>query len=116
VIWIPSGESVAYGTLTLAGLQLGKPPGTIGLLVGMALAAGAMEAYACLRGREPGRIPGRLARWTAIPLAIAAASWWLATASLPFWAQILVTLALVTPLAAPTDRLPPIAGRACWCC
>ena len=49
VIWIPSGEFVAYGTLTLAGLQLGKPPGTIGLLVGMAALAGAMEVAACLR-------------------------------------------------------------------
>ncbi len=45
VIWMPSGEFVAYGTLTLAGLQLGKPPGTIGLLVGMAAVAGAMEVY-----------------------------------------------------------------------
>ena len=26
VICVPSGEFVAYGTLTLAGLQLGKPP------------------------------------------------------------------------------------------
>jgi branched-chain amino acid transport system permease protein len=30
VIFVPSGEFVAYGTLTLAGLQLGKPPATIG--------------------------------------------------------------------------------------
>ena len=47
VIWIPSGEFVAYGTLTLAGLQLGKSPGTIGLLVGMAIVAGAIEAWSC---------------------------------------------------------------------
>ena len=26
IVWIPSGEFVTYGTLTLAGLQLGKPP------------------------------------------------------------------------------------------
>jgi len=42
VIFIPSGEFVTYGTLTLAGLQLGKPPGTVGLLVGLALATGTM--------------------------------------------------------------------------
>ena len=40
VIFVPSGEFVAYGTLTLAGLQLGKPPATIGLVVGMAVVAG----------------------------------------------------------------------------
>ena len=39
VIFIPSGEFVSFGTLTLAGLQLGKPPGTVGLLVGMAVIA-----------------------------------------------------------------------------
>jgi len=98
VIWIPSGEFVAYGTLTLAGLQLGKPPGTIGLLVGMAVVAGAMEVFACVQRGEPGRIPRQLALWAGIPTAIAVVAWWLATSELPFWAQILVTLALVTAL------------------
>jgi branched-subunit amino acid ABC-type transport system permease component len=98
VIWIPSGEFLAYGTLTLAGLQLGKPPGTVGLLVGMALVAGAMEIYACVRRGDAGRIPRQIALWTGIPLAIAGLAWWLAAPSLPFWAQILLTLALVTAL------------------
>src|SRR5512147_322706 len=79
VIWIPSGEFVAYGTLTLAGLQMGKPPGTIGLLVGMALIAGAMEVWRCVAGGELREIPRRLLAWCGLPLAIAGASWWLAT-------------------------------------
>jgi len=98
VIWIPSGEFVAYGTLTLAGLQLGRPPGTIGLLIGMAVVAGAMEVYGCARRGEGRQILRQLLVWTGIPLAIAGAAWWLATPSLPFWAQILVALALVTVL------------------
>ncbi len=98
VIWIPSGEFVAYGTLTLAGLQLGKPPGTVGLLAGMALVAGIMEIHACMQRREIARIPMQLARWTVVPLLIAAAGWQLATQNLPFWAQVLLALALVTPL------------------
>ena len=98
VIWVPSGEFVAYGTLTLAGLQLGSPPGTIGLVAGIAVLAGAMEAYACLRRGELRRIPRQLVLWTGMPLAICALSWWLATPELPFWAQILITLALVTAL------------------
>jgi len=98
VIWVPSGEFVAYGTLTLAGLQLGKPPGTVGLLAGMAVIAGAMELHACVRSGEARRIPRQLLLWTGLPIAIAAASWWLAPLGLPFWAQILVTLALVTAL------------------
>jgi branched-subunit amino acid ABC-type transport system permease component len=98
VIWVPSGEFVAYGTLTLAGLQLGKPPATVGLLVGMAAVAGAMEVVACARRGEPRRIPRQLALWTGIPFAIAGLSWWLATPALPFWAQVFVALALVTAL------------------
>jgi len=98
VIWIPSGEFVAYGTLTLAGLQLGKPPGTVGLLVGMAAVAGAMEVVACARRGESRRIPRQLAVWTGIPVAIAGIAWWFASAELPFWAQIVLTLALVTAL------------------
>src|SRR5450755_1898803 len=96
VIFIPSGEFVAYGTLTLAGLQLGKPPGTIGLLVGMAVVAGAMEAFACVRRGEPRQIPRQLTVWTVIPVVVASIAGVLATPELPFWAQIVVTLALVT--------------------
>ena len=98
VIFVPSGEFVAYGTLTLAGLQLGKPPATVGLLVGMAVVAGAMEIFACVRNGEAGQIPRRLAAWSGIPCVLAGIGWWLATPELPFWAQILVTLMLVTPL------------------
>src|SRR5690349_6441757 len=98
VIWVPSGEFVAYGTLTLAGLQLGKPPGTVGLLAGMAVVAGLMEIYTCVRRNELRRVPMQLLLWTGIPLALAGVAWWLAGPNLPFWAQIVVTLALVTPL------------------
>jgi len=73
VVWIPSGEFVAYGTLTLAGLQLGKPPGTIGLLVGVAIVAAAVETIATARRGEWRRLPRRLAAWLGIPLAVAQA-------------------------------------------
>src|SRR5438105_4184469 len=78
VIWIPSGEFVAYGTLTLAGLQLGKSPGTIGLLVGMAIVAGAIEAWSCFANGQARTLPRRLLLWTAAPLAIAGLVHWLA--------------------------------------
>jgi branched-chain amino acid transport system permease protein len=111
VIWVPSGEFVVYGTLTLAGLQLGKPPGTIQLLIGMALVAGAMEAWSHARRGELARIPAQLLRWTGIPVAIAGFAWWLASPDLPFWAQAILTLALVTPLGPLLYRIAyqPIA-------
>ena len=98
VIFVPSGELVAYGTLTLAGLQLGKPPGTVGLLAGMAVIAGAMEVYDCLRRGEAGRIPLRLLLWTGVPLAIAALVWWAALSNPPLAIQVAMTLAAVTTL------------------
>ena len=98
VIWIPSGEFVAYGTLTLAALQTGKPPGTVGLLIGMAVLAGTMEVVACVRRSEAHLVPRQLLLWSGLPLAIAAAAWWLARFELPFWTQIVVALALVTAM------------------
>ena len=111
VIWVPSGEFVAFGTLTLAGLQLGRTPGTVGLLVGMAVVAGTMEVVACLRRGEAFRIPGRIAIWTGAPLAIAAVVWAVAPLSLPLPLQILATLAAVTALGPLLYRIAyqPIA-------
>jgi branched-chain amino acid transport system permease protein len=98
VIWVPSGEFVAWGTLTLAGLQLGKAPGIVGLLVGMSLVAGAMEVWRCVRAREERRLPRALALWCGVPLAIAGLLWWLAPLGLSLPIQVLLTLAAVTAL------------------
>jgi branched-chain amino acid transport system permease protein len=105
VIFVPSGELVAYGTLTLAGLQLGKPPGTVGLLAGMAVIAGAMEVYDCLRRGEARDMPLRLLLWTGVPLAIAALVWWAAPSNPPLAIQVVMTLAAVTALGPPLYRI-----------
>jgi branched-subunit amino acid ABC-type transport system permease component len=98
VIWVPSGEFVAFGTLTLAALQLGKAPGTVGLLAAMAIVAGLMETASALRRGEAARLPRRLFTWTAVPLAIAGAVAAMAPLELPLPVQILATLAAVTAL------------------
>jgi branched-chain amino acid transport system permease protein len=98
VIWVPSGEFVAFGTLTLAALQLGKTPGTVGLLVAMAMVAGAMEVVASVRSGETSRIPRRLLKWVGLPMAIAAGVYALAPLSAPLPVQVLATLAAVTAL------------------
>jgi branched-chain amino acid transport system permease protein len=111
IIWIPSGEFVTYGTLTLAGLQLGKPPGTVGLLIGVALVAAVVETISTLRHGQPRKLPLRLALWLGVPLAIAWAVWWFAPRGLPLALQIALTLAAVTALGPLIYRIvyQPIA-------
>ena len=98
IIWVPSGEFVAWGTLTLAGLQLGKASGIVGLLLGMAVLAGIMEAWRAIRVGEMRQLPRRLALWTGVPVLIAALLWWLAPMQPPLLVQVLLTLAAITAI------------------
>jgi len=98
VIFVPAGEFVTYGTLTLAALQLNKPPGTVGLLLGLAAVAGTMEVYAAVRDRALRRLPRRLALYVAVPVVIAALVWVVAPAGLALPLQIACTVAIVTAL------------------
>jgi branched-chain amino acid transport system permease protein len=98
VIFIPSGEFVAYGALTLAALQLGRPPGTIGLLVGVALLASAMEVGASWRDRAWLRLPRRLLVYLVAPLAIAAIVQFAAPMQLALPLQIVLAVGIVTAL------------------
>jgi len=98
VIWIPSGEFLSYGTLTLAGLQLGKAPGTVGLLVALAIVAGIVEAASSWRRGELARLPWRLLLWVGIPLAIALVLARAAPLHWPFPLQVMLTLAAVTAM------------------
>ncbi|HEV2979747.1 MAG TPA: branched-chain amino acid ABC transporter permease [Casimicrobiaceae bacterium] len=98
VIFVPAGEFVAYGTLTLAALQLGKSPGTVGLLIGLALCAGAMECATAAKRRAWRLLPRRLTLYVAAPLAIAAAVHAAAPLALPLPAQIVLAVASVSAL------------------
>lgn len=111
VIWVPAGEFVAFGTLTLASLQLGHVPGIVSLLAGTAVIAAVMEALACWRRGEARAIPRQVAIWGGVPLVIAAVAAALAQPELPFWLQVLLALALVTPLGPLLYRIAyqPIA-------
>ena len=106
VIFIPQGEFVAYGALTLALLQLGQVPGTVWLLLVMALAAAVLDAVAGLRrGLGAGAVALSSAKALAFPLAVVAFAWWAAPRQLPLLVQSLLTLAIVTPLGPLLYRL-----------
>lgn len=105
VIFVPSGEFVSYGALTLAALQLGKPPGTVGLLVGMAIVAGAIETWSAARRGAWSTLWRRLGLYVVAPLAIAAIVYEAAPLNLPLPMQIVLTLAIVTALGPLLYRL-----------
>jgi branched-chain amino acid transport system permease protein len=106
VIFIPQGEFVAFGALTLALLQAGKLPGTVAFLLLLALLAAAMDGWRDWReGAGPGALLQRAARTLAFPLAVSLLAWWAAPRGWPLWAQALLTVALVTPFGALIYRI-----------
>jgi branched-chain amino acid transport system permease protein len=106
VIFIPQGEFVAYGALTLAMLQMGKVPGTVALLLVMAVMAAALDAVSAARRGVPiGAALAKAARWLAAPVIVAAIAWFTAPMKLPLFFQSLLTLAIVTPLGPLVYRL-----------
>lgn len=98
VILVPQGEFVTCGALTLAMLDVGRVPGTVGLLVVLAGLALAIEVWSHRR-----RLSLKLARRLAFafvlpPLVIAALTWWLAPLRLGVLPQALLAIAIVAPM------------------
>ena len=106
VIFVPQGEFVAYGALTMALLQAGRVPGTAWMLLLMALAVAALDAAAGWRRRQPARaLAAQALRTLALPVAATALAVWLAPRSPSMAVQALLTLALVTPMGPLAYRL-----------
>jgi branched-chain amino acid transport system permease protein len=106
VIFIPQGEFVAYGALTLALLQLGKVPGTVYLLVVLALIAAVLEVAAGLRRGIPVNTALlRALKSLVLPVVVLLVTLWAAPLKLPLLLQSLLTLAIVTPLGPLVYRL-----------
>jgi branched-chain amino acid transport system permease protein len=105
VIFIPQGEFVAYGALTLASLQLGKLPGTAWLLLGAALAVAIVEVTLALRYGSMRRIPAIAIKYVVAPAALLWLTWWAAPQKPALALQILLTLSLVVPLGPMVYRL-----------
>lgn len=106
VIFIPQGEFVAFGALTLALLQAGKVPGTVWFLLVLAAAAALYDLADGVRHHhKPGRVAMAMLRTLAIPVAVSAIAIWAAPKGFPLWVQALLTLALVTPFGKLIYRL-----------
>lgn len=106
VIFIPQGEFVAFGALTLAMFIEHKVPGTAWLLIIMALVVALQEALAALKaGASTAQLLQALLRPLPIPALCAALSIWLTPHELPMWSMVALSLALVTAMGPLLYRL-----------
>jgi branched-chain amino acid transport system ATP-binding protein len=105
VIFLPQGEFVTYGALTLAALELGQTPGTVWLLLGLGPIAGLMGI---VDGRH--RLSRRglfilLAETAVLPFLIFVLTRWLAPLKPGLIVDTLLALAIVTPMGSYLYRI-----------
>jgi branched-chain amino acid transport system permease protein len=98
VILVPSGELLTIGALTLAAFDQGHVPGTVRLVAGAAVLAGAIEAFTRARRGEWRRAFVGAVLWAGIPLALAALAAWMGPRKLPLAAEVAMALALTGAL------------------
>ena len=106
VIFIPQGEFVAYGALTLAIFQTGRVPGTVWLLLIMAGLSALLDARQSWQHQRDAKRAARAGlRTLAIPAVVSGLSIWAAPQQLPLLAQALLSVALVTSFGPLVYRL-----------
>jgi branched-chain amino acid transport system permease protein len=117
IILIPQGEFVTYGALTLAMVQNGNAigsvwkdwgdlPGTVWLLLVLAVVVGALDAVRdSRRGMPVGTVLIGLLSTLGVPLLVFAICVFSAPRGWPLIGQSLLTLAIVTPLGPLIYRL-----------
>lgn len=106
VIFIPQGEFVTYGALTLAILQTGKVPGTVWLLLLLAGLAGLAEIYQHWR-RHKSFVKALMAGFKVviIPAVIALITLWAAPQQFSLMVQALLSVCIVTAFGPLVYRL-----------
>lgn len=98
VIFVPFGDLVAWTALTLAALQEGQRPGTVVMVLVLAVLAFGFEAVALLRSGAAHRLPRAVLLWLVLPGLPVLAAWMIAGADTPDALRVLVSLALVLPI------------------
>ncbi|MEI8323885.1 MAG: branched-chain amino acid ABC transporter permease [Betaproteobacteria bacterium] len=108
VIFIPQGELVAFGALTIATMQDGKIPATVWLLIAMGGATFVKDLWIALRserGSSSGSLSGSLLANLLAPMLVGAVASSIALKTLALPLQVALTLAIVAPLGPMVYRL-----------
>jgi branched-chain amino acid transport system permease protein len=105
VIFIPQGEFVAYGALTMVAIKSGQLPPTLWLILVLGLAVAVVETVEALREGAKNRLPMILLRNAVVPIIAVTAVHYLPLKDLPYLMQMAVALAFVVPLGPQIYRL-----------
>ena len=97
ILLIPLGEFAVFGALTLASIQAGTPSLIVWLVVALFLINSVLDLYAKFRHQQSFK-PKVFVATAIYMVLLIVAMYQLPLAELPMWAQILLTLAVVTPL------------------
>jgi branched-chain amino acid transport system permease protein len=111
VVFIPQGEFVSYGALTLAFMVNGKIPGTVYLLLIVGIVVFLVELLSALRHKDWSKIPKTVVWSLVLPIALYFIAPMVVSTTTPLWINVLFSLVLVIPLGPMVYRLvyQPIA-------
>lgn len=98
VILVSQGEFVTYGAMTLAMLDMGKVPGTAGLLIVFAALALGVEAWSLRRQASFAMVFRLLALYVLLPGVIVGLTHWLAPMRLGPVPQAILAILIVAPM------------------
>ncbi len=112
IIFVPQGEFVTFGALTLAAFQLGQTPNIIYLVGLLAAIVCVMDGVALVRAGRMHRLPRMLAVNALLPALIIAAAIYFGPRKPAALIQILLTVALIVPLGPFVYRIAfqPVAN------
>ena len=110
VIFIPQGEIVAFGALTLAAMQSNRFPHSATLLVALGLCCFAYEVVSTLRSAERRHFAARSIGMAAVKFVLLPVALYMGTRAvtgmtLPLLAQVALSLAIVIPMGPMVYRL-----------
>lgn len=111
VVFVPFGDLAAFAALSLAAMETGLAPPTIGMVVVMVVMALLTEIASLVRRRELHRLPRALLNWGVLPLLPCGLAWLVAGPDMPAMLKIVAAVLLVVPMAPLIARVvfQPIA-------
>ena len=111
VLFVPQGDFLSYGAMTLGAIGAGSVPGTLWIVLGLSLVVALLDGVRAARRRAWSRVRTVIAIWVVCPTVLAACVVMIVPLRPPLPVQVLLALLVVAPLGPLSYRLvfQPIA-------